>query len=130
MNDTYTWIEPDADEVGDVDEGYCYFIHVSHAFDGCDEGYDPGRGNEWSGEYGPYQIASFAEAIPSGSCIYYVMSTWNPYNVVLMRSDLVFESLDLVARGTRASARSSAEEKAHEKSSRMLIEIGLVRNGS
>ncbi|MBN1945326.1 MAG: DUF4185 domain-containing protein [Bradymonadales bacterium] len=73
------------------DGGYCHFIHTSHLVQQCDEVHDPGRENEWGGEYGPYQIAPLAESIDGGSAVYFVMSTWNPYNVVLMRSDLLLE---------------------------------------
>ncbi|MBW1873189.1 MAG: DUF4185 domain-containing protein, partial [Deltaproteobacteria bacterium] len=56
----------------------------------CDDTYDPGRENETGGEYGPYLIGRFAKAVPNGSMIYFTMSTWNPYNVVLMRAELIF----------------------------------------
>jgi hypothetical protein len=49
---------------------------------------DPGREGEWGGEYGPYLMARFTRATDSGCRIYYTMSTWNPYQVMIMRSDL------------------------------------------
>ena len=71
------------------DQGYCHFMHVSYLDNICDTAFDPNRENESGGEYGPYQIAPFAKAIPNGSSIYFTMSTWNPYTVVLMRADLI-----------------------------------------
>jgi len=50
--------------------------------------HDPGRENVWGGEYGPYLIARFFTGDERQTTIYFVMSTWNPYNVVLMRSTL------------------------------------------
>ena len=40
------------------------------------------------GEYGPYIIERFTRLADSTLTIYYVMSTWNPYTVVLMKSQL------------------------------------------
>lgn len=42
----------------------------------------------WGGEYGPYLIERFTRVANDRMTIYYVMSTWNPYTVVLMRSQL------------------------------------------
>jgi hypothetical protein len=54
----------------------------------------PYRDNIWGGEYGPYQITRFATGEKGrDSTIWFTMSTWNPYQVVLMTvvvtSDLV-----------------------------------------
>lgn len=70
------------------DEGYCHFMHVSWQSQQCDSVHDPGRENVWAGEYGPYLISRFTTGDQSRTTIYYVMSTWNPYNVVLMKSEL------------------------------------------
>lgn len=70
------------------DEGYCHFIHVSHDFDDCDNIQDAGRENEWGGEYGPYQFEHLAVGDDTSTTIYFTMSTWNPYTVVLMKATL------------------------------------------
>jgi len=70
------------------DGGYCHFMHVSWEFRVCDSVHDPGRENVWGGEYGPYLIPRFFTGDERQTTIYFVMSTWNPYNVVLMRSTL------------------------------------------
>jgi hypothetical protein len=45
----------------------------------------PFRDNDWGGEYGPYQIARFATGEKGRSSrIWFTMSTWNPYQVMLM----------------------------------------------
>jgi hypothetical protein len=62
--------------------GYGEFMHVQDAPDGLS---DPGRENEWGGEYGPYVIDRFTRDLPAGrAAVYYTMSTWNPYNVMAM----------------------------------------------
>ncbi len=46
---------------------------------------DPPRRDITGGEYGPYQIAPLAKGVPGHSTqLYFVMSTWNPYQVMLM----------------------------------------------
>lgn len=70
------------------DGGYCHFIHVSHDFDDCDNVHDAGRENEWGGEYGPYQFENLAVGDDTSTTIYFTMSTWNPYTVVLMKASL------------------------------------------
>ncbi len=70
------------------DNGYCNFIHVNWQDQNCDELHDPGRENEWGGEYGPYQFEHFATGDDTSTTIYFTMSTWNPYTVVLMKAQL------------------------------------------
>lgn len=66
--------------------GYGALMHARHAPDGLS---DPGREHEWGGEYGPYVIDRYTRARPGGgAAVYFVLSTWNPYNVVLMRVEL------------------------------------------
>jgi hypothetical protein len=71
------------------DKGYGHFLHISAKFKGKgDKLSDPKREDEWGGEYGPYLMARFTKG-EAGRCrIYYTMSTWNPYQVVVMRTDL------------------------------------------
>lgn len=70
------------------DEGYCNFIHVNWEEQQCDSVHDAGRENEWGGEYAPYQFEHFATGRDSSTTIYFTMSTWNPYTVVLMKAQL------------------------------------------
>jgi hypothetical protein len=62
--------------------GYGAFMHDKDAPDGLS---DPGREHEWGGEYAPYVIDRYTRAVPRGrAAVYFVLSTWNPYNVVEM----------------------------------------------
>ncbi|MFA7492248.1 MAG: DUF4185 domain-containing protein [Proteiniphilum sp.] len=70
------------------DGGYCNFMHTSWLHSNCDNIHNPGRENEWGGEYGPYQFEHFATGDHSSTTIYFTMSTWNPYDVVLMKASL------------------------------------------
>ncbi len=74
------------------DGGYCNFMHVSYQDRNCDSVQDPGRDNEYAGEYGPYIIPSLAKSHDGVTTVYFVMSTWNPYAVMLMKTDLRLES--------------------------------------
>jgi hypothetical protein len=71
-----------------ADGGYCHFMHASWDSRICDYVYDPGRATEWGGEYGPYVISRYTKGDTTSTTIYFVMSTWNPYNTVLMKSRL------------------------------------------
>ena len=62
--------------------GYGAQMHERHAPDGLS---DPGREHEWGGEYGPYVMDRYTRGLPGGrAAVYFVLSTWNPYNVVEM----------------------------------------------
>jgi hypothetical protein len=71
------------------ENGYGHFMHISARFKRkSDSLSDPKREDEWGGEYGPYVMSRFTTG-DNGRCrIYFTMSTWNPYQVVVMRSDL------------------------------------------
>ncbi len=70
------------------DNGYCHFMHTSWAFRKCDNVHDAGQENVWGGEYGPYQFEDLAIGNDTATTIYFTMSTWNPYTVVLMKAQL------------------------------------------
>ena len=71
------------------DGGYCHFMHVAFSSQNCDAVSDPGRENEWAGEYGPYMIPTLAQNHGGTTTIYYVMSVWNPYEVMLMKTEVI-----------------------------------------
>ncbi len=73
------------------DNGYCAFIHMSYAQRFCDLVSDWGRENDWGGEYAPHVISRFTTGDANQTTIYFLMSMWNPYNVVLMKSVLQLE---------------------------------------
>jgi hypothetical protein len=71
------------------DNGYGHFMHISAKFKkNADALSDPKEEDTWGGEYGPYLMARFTTGSMGRCRIYYTMSTWNPYQVVVMRSDL------------------------------------------
>lgn len=82
------WSEPQVIFRPWEDGGYCHFIHTDWRFDNCDNVHNPGRENEWGGEYGPYEFSHFATGSDKTTTIYFTMSTWNPYEVVLMKASL------------------------------------------
>jgi hypothetical protein len=47
--------------------GYCQFMHTPWDVDECDAVHDPGRENDWGGEYGPYVLERFTRADPTRS---------------------------------------------------------------
>jgi len=76
------------------DNGYGCFMHIPTGFksERSDTVHDPGREKEWGGEYGPYIMARFTTG-GAGRCrLFYTLSTWNPYQVVVMQTDLELET--------------------------------------
>ncbi len=75
------------------DQGYGHFMHRPSMFwiDG-DTVHDPGLADAWGGEYGPFIMARYTTPTPEGCRIFYTLSTWNPYQVVVMQSDLKWAS--------------------------------------
>jgi hypothetical protein len=51
----------------------------------------PGTGG--GGAYAPYQLPLHTQKTPSRAILYYVLSTWNPYQVVQMRHEITFFEL-------------------------------------
>lgn len=68
------------------DQAYGYYMHISWDVARLDFFSDFSREAEWGGEYGPYIIPRFTNGTATNCEIFYTMSTWNPYQVVLMRS--------------------------------------------
>lgn len=73
-----------------TDNGYAKFLHASWQKGRKDNFHDKGLENRWGGPYAPYFIERFTTGDKERCSIYYTMSTWNPYQVVLMRSDIGF----------------------------------------
>jgi hypothetical protein len=67
------------------DSGYGHFMHVKNKPDGLS---DPNRFAEFGGEYGPYIMSRYTSGTNGHCRIYYTMSTWNPYQVMVVQSDL------------------------------------------
>ena len=72
------------------DGAYGKYMHVSWKFTGVphDNFSDPGRENEWGGEYGPYLIPRFTRGDARRCQLFYTMSTWNPYQTILVTSEI------------------------------------------
>lgn len=73
------------------DNGFCHFIHLSWEIRKCDEIGDRGQENENGSPYAPHVISRFTTGNANQTTLYYVMSTWKPYQVVLMKSILRLE---------------------------------------
>jgi hypothetical protein len=70
-------------------------MHISAKFEkNADALSDLNREDTWGGEYGPYIMSRFTSGAEGQCRIYYTMSTWNPYQVMVMQSDLKFNAPD------------------------------------
>jgi hypothetical protein len=63
-------------------DGNCQFIYQSD----CPALSDPNRTDKSGGPYGPYLLSSHSTGDATSATLYFVMSTWNPYNTMLMRT--------------------------------------------
>lgn len=90
------WSEPLVvlDPGKDADHGYEHYIHARQSVVGHDDGLsDRGRNEEWGGEYAPYLIPRYFTEEPNGViALVYTLSTWNPYQVSLVRTRLALEN--------------------------------------
>lgn len=93
------WSEPRVLFDPRADQGYCVFIHDARPRSHCPPGSpNPrdslisrghGGADAYGGEYGPYVIDAFTRGDGNGrTTIYFTLSTWNPYQVVLMKARL------------------------------------------
>ena len=74
------------------DSGFCYFIHraVTPSNPACDSLSSAGRIGDGGGNYSPYFISRFTsgDSVQRTSTFFFVMSTWNPYEVVIMKASI------------------------------------------
>ncbi|MBM4328298.1 MAG: DUF4185 domain-containing protein [Deltaproteobacteria bacterium] len=82
------WSEPQEVFHPARDAAFCRFIHGGWEAERCDLLHDPGRENVKGDGYGPYQFEDFSTGDENRTTIYFTLSTWNPYTVVLMRLSL------------------------------------------
>ncbi len=71
------------DIVFSVEDGLGKFMHLPNA-DHTQEGFGVDRSADLAGMYGPYQIPQYSRRVDNGVQINFTMSTWNPYQVMLM----------------------------------------------
>jgi len=73
------------------DNGYTHILHSPRDWAGFDDGLsDPGAEPISGGAYGPYMAPSwFQSKAPGLYSIIYTLSTWNPYRVLLMETQLI-----------------------------------------
>lgn len=74
--------------VFDLQTSLCQFIHKANSR--CDNLSDAKRKSTQGGAYSPYMLQSYTTGnlATAQTTIYYTLSTWNPYQVVLMSSGL------------------------------------------
>src|ERR1035437_8762004 len=86
------WGAPQTIFNGDRDRGHCFFIHraVTATSPACDQVGNPSRDATEGGAYGPYFLSPFTTgSTASGtSTFYYLLSTWNPYIEVIMKTTI------------------------------------------
>ncbi len=107
----------------DAGDAYGRYMHFSWARGGTDHAFDDvipdrkgGPENDFGGEYGGYQIGDAAEDVDQGSRIWWLLSTWNPYQVHLMMSHVPRADV------SEAALPSNPKERIKLKRRRLPIE--------
>jgi uncharacterized protein (TIGR03437 family) len=106
------WGAPQTIFNADRDRGHCFFIHraVTATSPACDQAGNPGREDTEGGGYGPYFLSPFTTgSTASGtSTFYYLLSTWNPYIEVIMKTTIQSASQTAPVIGLVANAEGEA----------------------
>jgi Domain of unknown function (DUF4185) len=111
------------------DNGYGHFIHVPPSVNGQHDGLsDPNQTEKWGGNYGPYVMARYTTGGDGRCRIFYTMSTWNPYQVMVMQSDLKVSEAG--RRGRRSEDDSALGDGASPPSFAPSRQAGWGRVGS
>jgi Domain of unknown function (DUF4185) len=82
-----------------IGAGYGTFMHIPWNVAKVDNVQDDAflsgrRDNDWGAEYGPYQITRYSAGEANQFCdLHYTMSTWNPYQSMLMRTRIQAKDL-------------------------------------
>jgi hypothetical protein len=86
-------------------------MHQKASAVGYDDGLsDPGREEEWGGEYGPYLVPEWCTSPEPGVyALVYALSTWNPYTVQLVRSHVAAPGVLWKPAPTRRSPQAPQE---------------------
>ena len=71
------------------DAGYCQFIYNPKGMPACPQLSDPDRLGAGGGAFAPYAIRRYSTKTAQGARLYFTMSPWNPYNTLLMQTELV-----------------------------------------
>jgi O-glycosyl hydrolase len=86
------WSEPQTIFNPVRDKAFCHFIHraVTPDFPQCDNLSVPEQQGVWGAPYGPFFISRFTtgDAERATSTFYYTISTWNPYQKVIMKTTI------------------------------------------
>ena len=70
------------------DQGDRPFMYMPGQSGGGDKVGDPNRRDQPGGEYGPFIMERYTNCTGDRCRLYYTMSTWNPYQVMVMQSDV------------------------------------------
>lgn len=109
------WSRPELilDTDGGVDPAYGVAMHRHRA--DHEPHYDDGlsepihwakkvKGDSWGGEYGPYMVPRWSTwSVTTGHRLVWLLSTWHPYKVLLMRTTLVTPGSTLPLRPVSAA---------------------------
>jgi len=71
------------------------------------------QGNKGGAAYAPYQLPPHTDRTPSGATLYYLLSTWNPYQVMQMRHEITSTELHLLETPPFGPVHERTETSQH-----------------
>jgi hypothetical protein len=80
------WSAPSTVFSPNDDNGLCHFVH--HGGQTCDRATDAPWSADGGGPYAPFVLTRYTSGTAGRATVYYLLSTWNPYQVVVMRMTL------------------------------------------
>ncbi len=122
------WSQPQTIFNAVRDSGLCRFIHraVTPSQPACDSLSSADRLADGGGNYSPYFISRFTsgDSLQGTSSFYYVVSTWNPYQVVIMQSSI--QLLPDTSDIPRPTGIYVLNDAANERAARSVYATGLT----
>jgi len=77
---------------------YGQYFHIHWNWSVTDNVQNPGREDEFGGEYGPYMFRELATGSDNRTTIYFTLSSWNPYVSLLMKTELAVTNAPVITR--------------------------------
>jgi hypothetical protein len=90
------WSAPTEIFRADIDNAWCRYMHAE-SYTPCTDHLDGDNGPDGrapGAPYAPFVLSRFTRATPHGAEIIFLMSTWNPYQVVIMKMNLTSSQQD------------------------------------
>ncbi len=110
---------------------YGHYFHIPWNWTIMDNVQNPGREDEFGGEYGPYMFKELATGSDNRTTIYFTMSSWNPYVSLLMKTELLVTNTPVITRPPTDQKAMAGESATFELTASAVgsLNYNWVSNG-